>query len=680
MPVAISPTVQAYQQQQMSQSQQGLSSEEVSFHSKFGDLAFSALNAKFPVLQRHVVTFKVIESDLEKSFALGAFILEYAEDVVYIPVVLADGIVVSCEMIYNKTAETLVPLSNRAVQDVIAVNQASNATIAPANPSVDSTKKLFKDMFRPPSSSNPVLASSATFDELPDAAKEALTTTFTKNIDLLEKVAGFYPVQALAEKLARKISTADLPKTAANAPVVLRLDELTKEAAAKLSVEEKATLVKRGFILNPPPDNDTSVVSAKNLGSKLVTVLDLIELDMYQKGQASYHGTGQLVTLTDRGSIELEPCLIAGTQVLTKRGSLMRSDKTLIANFKDGLSAEDARAFGAVDPMTYKVPDDDERREPIDTIVFYPVRNGNYKGKNLHRMYGNLQKRVVDETVTLVNSPEYCSETSVSFSPYLKNGYILPTQGSTTFPSTSLILHVGRDKRLFMQSISGLNSIIRRTQPCLRITSDGPDFKLHDSSQTKTASRSKTFSDEGKLAEYLITHYKLTKEAAYRVLKDREAVVLTKTAFVQQPNQEYAGYTQQPVSSLNTTGYEPPMSQGQPASWIQNQGLGQGNYQVNEEMLDAAANLGDEEHFDTGMLASLAGNEDIKLLLVDMLPNFTTATTDLGKSILLFTVNKEEIEGYYGAEEYNGLLVNLRKMFRMLGELIFDLRKYVNMH
>jgi hypothetical protein len=95
--------------------------------------------------------------------------------------------------------------------------------------------------------------------------------------------------------------------------------------------------------------------------------------------------------------------------------------------------------------------------------------------------------------------------------------------------------------------------------------------------------------------------------------------------------------------------------------------------------MDAAADMGDEDLFDTGMLASLADNKDIKELLVDMVPSFGDTVTNLGRSILTFTINKKDLEEHYGREQYAGLLGNIRKIFQMLGNVVYDLKSYINM-
>jgi hypothetical protein len=99
----------------------------------------------------------------------------------------------------------------------------------------------------------------------------------------------------------------------------------------------------------------------------------------------------------------------------------------------------------------------------------------------------------------------------------------------------------------------------------------------------------------------------------------------------------------------------------------------------NPGIIDDSANLADRDVFDTGMLASLSGDENIRTHLVDMLPSFIDTTSKLGKVILLFAIYKDDLEDVYGREEYNKVMTANRKVFRSLGDVILDLKRCVNM-
>jgi hypothetical protein len=99
---------------------------------------------------------------------------------------------------------------------------------------------------------------------------------------------------------------------------------------------------------------------------------------------------------------------------------------------------------------------------------------------------------------------------------------------------------------------------------------------------------------------------------------------------------------------------------------------------LDEAMIEDMAELEDPDMLDTALIGSLAHTEDIKALLLDSYQTFETAVTSLGKSLLLYTMNKPRMEEYYGREAYSSVVHKLRTAFTTLGGLVFDLRSYVN--
>ena len=150
----ISPTVQAYMQQGQAQP----SSAEQIFNKSFSDQAFSTLKSRFPSLMGLVITFKTLNSDVEKGDALGAFILSAGNSIHYVPVAMSSGSIVSCEMLYDKEADQFTPLTEDTVKALHGEASYSEPSTVSGKVSVDDTRQLFRNMVRPPASSNVVLA------------------------------------------------------------------------------------------------------------------------------------------------------------------------------------------------------------------------------------------------------------------------------------------------------------------------------------------------------------------------------------------------------------------------------------------------------------------------------------------------------------------------------------------
>lgn len=98
--MAISPVVNSFMQQDQ---QQGPMDAAQIFKNQFTDMAFNALRAKFPALINNVITLKHLASDVEKGTVFGVFVIQSGNDLVYVPVVMADGsIVLGCSPLFGQ--------------------------------------------------------------------------------------------------------------------------------------------------------------------------------------------------------------------------------------------------------------------------------------------------------------------------------------------------------------------------------------------------------------------------------------------------------------------------------------------------------------------------------------------------------------------------------------------------
>ena len=108
----LSPAVNAQQQTPSSTDEQQL------FEDKFGQMAYQAFSSKFPDLVAEIVTFKMLDSDLELGTAVGAFILEQEGDYIYVPAVLSENALKPFDMMYAKSKDIFLPLTNAWLEEV----------------------------------------------------------------------------------------------------------------------------------------------------------------------------------------------------------------------------------------------------------------------------------------------------------------------------------------------------------------------------------------------------------------------------------------------------------------------------------------------------------------------------------------------------------------------------------
>ena len=645
----ISPTVNSFMaQNQMAQTQP---SDQI-FRTKFTDSAFSTLRAKFPNLASLVVSLKVIEADVDKGFALAAFIIRAAKDVRYIPVVMVEGSIASCEMLYDKGSNQLMPLLPKVAKDIAAMNAVDTAVLLDKRPSVDQTKGLFHNMLRPPTSSNPVLASNmeSAVQDLPNSAKKQVAEYLENNPQILGKIAEFYPVDVLAEKLAEVVEQ-PLPKV--DYPSVVSFEDLCEKTAALLSEADRISLLHEGFTVTKElPTSDTIILPVEKIAAEVEEKFNLVEFPHTVDSERLAHvGTAfkikasgvdeeeVLFNLPDNGIIpvgggsiyELDAYVSLRSQHKTRVSALVSSHR--LAKESDLLS------FGAV-PVTRA----SDTPPGYVTRIFYPRK----KGFGISEIYGSFEVNKSDSGVSLKSHGA-----KIFFSPGINYGCV-KTQEITTYPLGSFIGVYKREGFYpYIRSAEEFLKFVKKFGKRVRMIQDGPTTSLN------TGER---FTKKADLAKHLVDTYGLGRLEVHQLLDAKDAYVFQKNAFLTQP-----AAVDNPAT----------VQQGAQAPIMAQQA--QPQQQFNPQVMQDFMQMQDPEMFDTGIIASFAGDQDIKSNFVDLLPNFLENLSSLGRVILICSIQKKEMEAYYGREKYQTFLTNVRRVFKTLGEIVLDLKEYVNM-
>jgi hypothetical protein len=110
------------------------------FEDGFNQMAYSVMVAKFPDLIQNVVTFKVLDTDIDTGSGVGAFVVQHNNDIVYIPVVMADNQLKPLDMFYHKNLNVFLPLSNDWLDEV------SQLTLDEMGETVTPPKTLRRDV------------------------------------------------------------------------------------------------------------------------------------------------------------------------------------------------------------------------------------------------------------------------------------------------------------------------------------------------------------------------------------------------------------------------------------------------------------------------------------------------------------------------------------------------------
>ncbi|HET6494037.1 MAG TPA: hypothetical protein VFH61_01575 [Thermoleophilia bacterium] len=91
--------------------EQGPDQESALFESGMSEMAYNLLSSRMPDVMQDVVTFKVLDTDIDKGTGTGAFVVLRHGQPLYIPVVMVDNAIKPLEIFYSKTLNVFMPLS-----------------------------------------------------------------------------------------------------------------------------------------------------------------------------------------------------------------------------------------------------------------------------------------------------------------------------------------------------------------------------------------------------------------------------------------------------------------------------------------------------------------------------------------------------------------------------------------
>lgn len=685
----ISPAVNAWMQNMNggSGSAQGADAEQL-FKKSFSDMAFNNLRAKAQDLIPYVVTFTCFESDVDNGDAFGAFAVTYGRDLIYIPVVMTGGSVTSCEMAYLRKEDRFVPLLADFIKSVVNANTSTQAKPLTGDVHVDDTRTLFRNLIRPPSSSNVVFAAGhADIADLPNTAKQAVSTYLENHPALLGKIAEFYPVESLAEKLAKAPETKEYTPV----PEIIKISDLTKTAAQYLTKSEQSEVLEKGYIVKGASETkialDADEVSPKIIEERLYLTIYPSRRSFYNETPSQHDNfmsdPSSCTECNKVGQRKGGDCIKSGSIVCAGMEGISYKDAIL---FEDGFICDKKAHFGLYteyspfvirnlgqatkadllsqgfvpsSSLSQKINSFGDKKGSIHLICVVPRSNGTWSTA--------CKTHLCDFSLAKENG-EYIfrdgsSKQVLIISDKLTYGSV-KWQGTIAVPDTALFLlnaDAVSDGNYdgvagAVHSIPEIQRHISSLGTKLKVTRDSGSVNITPSNTEKTAS----FSSEADAAEWLHSNYQLTGSQISDTLGRRNTLVITKfaaespMAVQQMPQPVPQQYAQQGISETPVQSFNP-------------------------QNLETFANIGDQQVMDTGILSSFADDPDVKGLLVDYMPDFMTVLDRVGRVVLLFCIKKREFENYYRQDKLEELLSNCRRVFKLVGGLVQDLKVYINM-
>jgi hypothetical protein len=228
------------------------------FEESFFNLAYEKLQDKLPNLLNYLVGFEVINKSDDKRKAVGVFGFKSNQgQIVFVPVFFRDGSVKQLDMLYSKNYEQFYPLNEEwantfltdGVGDVGEKSKEDRNTIRKNRPAMD-----LRDFVIPPRTGKMTYASVIDFVKDGDnKTKEAFEHFIEKKADYLDALMEFYPLDKIAEALARKEDMPVTDKVEGSLKVVTT--ENTVEAT-KLPKEKKEKLLSKGYVIIDKRNDD----------------------------------------------------------------------------------------------------------------------------------------------------------------------------------------------------------------------------------------------------------------------------------------------------------------------------------------------------------------------------------------------------------------------------------------
>lgn len=96
----------------------GPDQETVLFEQGMSEMAYNLLSSRLPDVMQDVVTFKVLNVDIDKGCGVGAFVVLSNGQPIYVPVVMVDNAIKPLEIFFHKAMNVFLPLSKGWLDEI----------------------------------------------------------------------------------------------------------------------------------------------------------------------------------------------------------------------------------------------------------------------------------------------------------------------------------------------------------------------------------------------------------------------------------------------------------------------------------------------------------------------------------------------------------------------------------
>jgi len=181
--------------------------ETAIFEQSFSQAAEGMLLNKIPEVAESILTFKIIKSDIDSGSAIGAFILQLGQDVIYVPVVLIENQLKPMEAMFVKSTGSFLPFNNEWLQEV-SRDQMDPLGEGVPRPATLTDNVDMSGIVRPPESGRFSYAAAkglhlpGFLDKAGNTARTKLAQVVSADPDLLRSAIAIYGKDTLMSMLA----------------------------------------------------------------------------------------------------------------------------------------------------------------------------------------------------------------------------------------------------------------------------------------------------------------------------------------------------------------------------------------------------------------------------------------------------------------------------------------------
>lgn len=716
-PMSMSPAVQ---NAQMAMGQEQSVSKDDMFKNLFVDRAYKSFTGKYPFLVDYIANFKVINTNVDEGYAVGAFFLNFGQEqkIFMVPIILKSNNIEPIMFIYDQAMDMFLPMSQEWIDEILKKIQQSAGEVVKPNMKLlnqsDNISALPTTAYMGGLSN--VVNKLGSIVDVPEVVSGLSKEAKEKVYDILKenkKVAEYYFNTYDFEKIKESFKTAveeapeekDVEVVTAHTP----LDYIKKEFGKDHVVMDD--LATRGY----------HVRDGRETGNNLVVFtehLNSLENPSKSGMYELFLSTGKMapgLIIQDPILIDTlcEPVSVSGYHpnekyktyhVIAKNQAMVlfpNGDYTITKN--DNMMAVPTLAETIEDSPLYKTIFGDKTTPiPIDKPFCFVKKQGHY-----YLSTGPIRiKSKVDEGDAIRCTTNYGDNTIIYSSKYRGNT-IYVTKNNTVFVPDSFKVMLLKDEAPKDVVIGSMKTILtmmnsrlleRGGKPITIVKDDRGEYGVETNrpvTKYKTITKiakeydvnakdvEKVLDTMDKMGSKIMTTYVVPKERSIRemIVKEKEAQMPMDPAMMQaqmggqMPPQGMMDPAMMQAQMGGQPGMMPPQGMG-----MMDPAMAQGP--MPGQMMDQGAMLAeqmdDQGLFDTSALMSLAYISELEQLFPKYLPNLLTALDNIARIILNFWINGDELEEEIGITEYSHLETKLKTLYDNLADLLLTLNKKID--